>query len=98
MGMGMMNPMMPNMMNGIPMMPNMMNGIPMMPNIMAKITCEMQKDGMICKIIPIDGASMEIIAGRCDIINKMISMGIPMIMMCGGMPIIMATGQIGIAK
>lgn len=84
MGMPMMSmPMMPNMM-GMGMMPGMM-GMPMM----CKMSCEMTKDGMTCKVMPPEGMSMDMLKERCEAMAKMMSAGMPMMMMCGGMPMMM---------
>ncbi|WP_437852968.1 hypothetical protein [Sorangium sp. So ce363] len=88
--MGMSMPMMPGMM-GMPMMgmmPGMMGmGMPMM----CKMSCEMTKDGMICKMMPPEGVSMDVLKERCEAMTKMMSAGMPMMMMCGGMPMMMCT-------
>jgi hypothetical protein len=84
--------MMPGMM-GMGMMPGMMMpgmmgmGMPMM----CKVTCEMGKDGMTCKMMPAEGMSMEAMKERCDAMMRMMGSGMPMMMMCGGMPMMMGT-------
>ncbi|CAN97361.1 MULTISPECIES: hypothetical protein [Sorangium] len=90
--MGMSMPMMPGMMGmGMPMMgmmPGMMGmGMPMM----CKMSCEMTKDGMVCKMMPPEGMSMDVLKERCEAMTKMMSAGMPMMMMCGGMPMMMCT-------
>ena len=97
--------MMPGMM-GMPMMPGMMGmmpgmmgmGMPMMPGMMGmgmpmtcKMSCEMTKDGMVCKMMPPEGMSMDMLKERCEAMTKMMSSGMPMMMMCGGMPMMMCT-------
>jgi len=79
MGMGMM-PMMG-------MMPGMM-GMGMMP-MMCRMTYEMTKDGMTCKLTPADGISMDMMKERGEAMARMMSAGMPMMMMCGGMPMMM---------
>lgn len=102
-----MSPMMstPDMAAGASMMPGMMGmGMPMMPMMgmmpgmmgmsmpmMCKMSCEMTKDGMICKLMPPEGMSMDMLKERCEAMTKMMSAGMPMMMMCGGMPMIMCT-------
>jgi hypothetical protein len=82
MGMPMMNGMgMPNM--GMAMMPMMMPG--MMP-MMCKMSCEMTKDGMVMKMMPTDASMMPRMKERCEAMQSMMAMGAPMMMMCGGMP------------
>jgi hypothetical protein len=98
MGMPMMNggmgmPMMPqSMMMPMMMMPGMMNGMmggtqPMM----CKMTCEMGKDGMVCKMMPMDSAQMEMMKERCNAMQSMLAMGTPCMMMCGGVPMMMCS-------
>ena len=41
----------------------------------------MAKDGMVCKMMPMDGMSMDAMKDCCDAMNGMMSMGMPM-MMC----------------
>ena len=86
MGMGMM-PMMNGMMPGMGMMmPMMMSG--MMP-MMCKMSCEMTKDGMVMKMMPTDASMMPRMKERCEAMQSMMAMGAPMMMMCGGMPMMM---------
>jgi hypothetical protein len=101
--MGMMpNMMMPNMMpqmQAMGMMPGMMmNGaMPMgmmmaQPAIMTRMACEMTKDGMVCKISAMDTASHELLQQRCEWMIRMMAMGAPTMMFCGGMPMIVSMG------
>jgi hypothetical protein len=48
------------------------------------MTMEMGKDGMVCKMMPMEGTNMEMLRERCDSMMKMMAMGVPMTMMCGG--------------
>jgi hypothetical protein len=43
-------------------------------------------------MMPMDAQGMEMMTMRCDMMNKMMSMGMPMMMMCGGMPMMMMQG------
>ena len=86
-GMNMMPGMMPMpMMMGGMMMPMMMSG--MMP-MMCKMSCEMTKDGMVMKMMPTDASMMSRMKERCEAMSSMMAMGAPMMMMCGGMPMMM---------
>ncbi len=80
---GMMGSMMPGMMPMMPgmMMPNMMG---MMPVVMCRATLEMGKDGMTCKVAPMEGTTLEMMRERCEAMTKMMAMGMPMTMTCGG--------------
>ncbi len=86
--MGMMPMMMPNgmmmMPNGMMMMP-MMGMAPMMgAPLLCKMTMEMGKDGVTCKMTPLEGAGMDAMRERCESMMKMMAMGMPVMMSCGG--------------
>jgi hypothetical protein len=53
------------------------------------MTCEMTKDGMVCKMMPMDAGQMGMMQERCNAMNAMMGMGTPMMMMCGGMPMML---------
>ncbi|MDI1442795.1 hypothetical protein QHF85_02075 [Polyangium sp. 6x1] len=76
-----------NMMPMMGMMPSMM-GMGMMP-MMCRMTYEMTKDGITCKLTPGEGTSMDMMKERCEAMARMMSAGMPMMMMCGGMPMMM---------
>jgi hypothetical protein len=78
-----MNPMMGM---GMPMMMPMMGG---MPPMMVKMTMEMSKDGMICKMTPMDPAQMEMMKEKMAMMQSCMEQHMPMLMMCGGMPMMM---------
>jgi hypothetical protein len=61
------------------MMPGM--GMPMMVPMMSM---EMSKDGLICKVMPMEGANMDMLRERSESMIKMMATGAPMMMMCGG--------------
>jgi len=77
-------------MPGMPMMGGMMMPMMAMP-MMCRMTVEMTQDGMVCKMMPMDASAMEMLAERCNAMNAMMSMGMPCMMSCGGMPLMMAT-------
>jgi len=94
MGMGMpMNPMMGMnpMSMGMPMMMPMM--MRQMAPMMVQMTCEMGKDGMMCRMMPMDAGQMEMMKDCCDAMNSMMAMGMPMMMMCNGMPMMMCMAR-----
>jgi hypothetical protein len=66
------------------MMPMPMMAMPMM----CRMTVEMTKDGMVCRMTPMDQAGMEAMADRCNAMTAMMAMGMPCMMACGGMPMI----------
>jgi hypothetical protein len=45
---------------------------------------EMGKDGMTCKMMPMDAAGMEALRERFDSMMKMMSTGMPVMFACGG--------------
>jgi len=58
---------------------------------MARMTCELGKDGMVCKMMPMEGVSMDMMRECCDAMNAMMAMGMPCMMSCGGIPMMMGT-------
>jgi hypothetical protein len=77
-------------MPGMPMMGGMMMPMMAMP-MMCRMIVEMTQDGMVCKMMPMDASAMEMLAERCNAMNAMMTMGMPCMMSCGGMPLMMAT-------
>jgi hypothetical protein len=53
--------------------------------MMARMKCEMGKQGMVCTMMPMEGMDMEMMTERCNAMNAMMAMGMPMMMSCGGM-------------
>lgn len=89
MTMGMpMNPMM-GMSMGMPMMMPMM--MRQMAPMMVRMTCEMGKDGMVCRLMPMEGHDMAMVKECCDAMNAMMTMGAPVTMMVNGMPMLIGT-------
>jgi hypothetical protein len=100
--MPMMSGMMPGMMPQMPMggmmpmmggmMPNMMSSMPMggmMPGMMCRMSCEMAADGsMTCNMMPMEGMSDDMFRMCCENMMRMMEMGMPCMMMCGGMMLI----------
>ncbi|WP_200901958.1 hypothetical protein [Microvirga vignae] len=87
--MPMMSSMMPNMMSPMQMggMMPMMGG--MMPGMMCRMSCEMAADGsMTCNMTPMEGMSADMFRMCCENMMRMMEMGMPCMMMCGGMMLI----------
>ena len=57
-------------------------GMPMMP----KMTCEMTAKGMTCMMMPTGMMSLDMLKMCCDTMNRMMSCGMPMTLMCGNTP------------
>jgi hypothetical protein len=53
----------------------------------------MGKDGMVCKLMPMDAAQMDMMRERCAAMTSMMGMGMPVMMMCGGMPMMMGSSM-----
>jgi len=53
----------------------------------------MTKDGMVCKMMPMDDQSMDMMRQACEAMSSMMAMGAPTMMMCNGMPMMMGTAK-----
>jgi len=49
----------------------------------------MTKDGMVVKMTPMEGSGMGMMTERCNAMNAMMAMGMPCMMSCNGMPMMM---------
>jgi hypothetical protein len=93
MQMGGMMPMMSGMMPG--MMPQMQMG-GMMPGMMCRMSCEMAADGsMTCTMMPMEGMSADMFKMCCENMMRMMEMGMPCMMMCGGMMLVGMSSAMG---
>jgi hypothetical protein len=98
---GMMSPMqmggMMPMMGG--MMPNMMPQMQMggmMPGMMCRMSCDMAADGsMTCTMMPMEGMSADMFKMCCENMMRMMEMGMPCMMMCGGMMLVGMSSAMG---
>jgi hypothetical protein len=70
-------------------MPMMMPMMPMM--MMGKMKCTMTDKGMTCEMTPMEGVSMDMFMECCKRMMAMMGMGMPMMMTCGGMPMMVCT-------
>ncbi|QRM35815.1 hypothetical protein JO965_44255 (plasmid) [Microvirga sp. VF16] len=81
-----MMPMMGGMMPG--MMPQMQMG-GMMPGMMCRMSCDMAADGsMTCTMMPVEGMPADMFKMCCENMMRMMEMGMPCMMMCGGMMLV----------
>ncbi|MCS6913916.1 MAG: hypothetical protein RMK29_07325 [Myxococcales bacterium] len=55
------------------------------------MSMDMGKDGILCRLMPTEGGSMDLLRDRCETMMKMMSMGMPVMMMCGNMPMMLCT-------
>ena len=53
------------------------------------MSMEMGKDGMVCKMMPMDPSQMDMMRERMKTMESMMGQGMPCMMMCGGMPMMM---------
>jgi hypothetical protein len=89
----MMNPMSmsPMPMMGGTMMPALMMQMAMMMPMACRISCEMNKDSMTIRMTPMDAAQLDALRERCNALNAMMGMGMPALVTCGGMPLVMGS-------
>ncbi|WP_246777107.1 hypothetical protein [Microvirga sp. VF16] len=96
--MGGMMPMMGGMMPQMPMpgmMPNMMSPM-QMGGMMCRMSCDMAADGsMTCTMMPMEGMSADMFKMCCENMMRMMEMGMPCMMMCGGMMLIGMSSAMG---
>ncbi|WP_223754373.1 hypothetical protein [Myxococcus sp. RHSTA-1-4] len=64
-----------------------------MAPMMVRMTCEMGRDGMVCKMMPMEGQDMAMVKECCDAMNAMMTMGAPVMMMVNGMPMMVGTSR-----
>ena len=72
------------------MMPQMMMGVmPMMasaggaPPLLCRMTVEMGKDSLTCKITPMEGAGLDLLRERAEAMMRALAVGVPVTMMSG---------------
>jgi hypothetical protein len=53
--------------------------------MVCRMTCEMTKDGIMCKMMPMDASHMDMMRDRMNAMMSMMMMGMPCTMTCGGM-------------
>jgi hypothetical protein len=63
-----------------------------MSTMMCRMSCEMGKDGMLCKLMPMDAGQMDMLKNCCEAMTSMLTMGAPCVMMCNGMPMLCGVG------
>ncbi|MGN6104745.1 MAG: hypothetical protein ACTHU0_06565 [Kofleriaceae bacterium] len=65
-------------------------GMSMVP-LTCKMTSEMTKDGMICKMMPTDMSQMDMMKDRMNMMMSMMQSGMPCMLACGGMPMMVCS-------
>jgi hypothetical protein len=88
--------MMPGMMMPMP-MPGMNMGMgmgmPMPPMPMMRMSMELAKDGMVCRLTPMDGTSMDSFRERAEALMRMVTAGMPVVLSCGPMAMMAVPSQ-----
>jgi hypothetical protein len=62
-----------------------------MPAMKCMMDCSLQGDMMLCKMMPMQGMSLDMLKNCCMLMNKMMDCGMPMMMSCNGMPMMCCT-------
>jgi hypothetical protein len=53
------------------------------------MSCEMTKDGMQMKLSPMEPSQLEAMKGRMEMMSSMMQAGMPCMITCNGMPMMM---------
>lgn len=72
-------------------MPMMMPMMAMMPSMMCSMHMEMKGDAMQCKLMPAQGMNQDVFEASCKLMEKMMQMGMPMMITCNGTPVMCCT-------
>ena len=72
-------------------MPMMMPMMSMMPSAMCSMQFDIKPDRMTCQLSPAQSMSPELFDASCKLMDKMMQMGMPMMMMCNGAPVMCCT-------
>lgn len=62
-----------------------------MPAMKCMMERSLQGDMMLCRMMPTQGMSMDMLNNCCQLMNKMMDCGMPMMMSCNGMPMMCCT-------
>ena len=72
-------------------MPMMMPMMAMMPSMMCTVHFEMKGDAMVCQLVPGQGMNKDVFDASCKLMEKMMQMGMPMMITCNGSPVMCCT-------
>jgi len=72
-------------------MPMMMPMMPMVPSTICTVRIDMQGDKMVCQMMPGQGMDAGVFDACCQLMDKMMQLGLPMTMMCNGSPVMFCT-------
>ncbi len=71
--------------------PMMTPVMPTMPSMMCRVQVEMKKDSMVCQLSPAQGMNGEMFMATCKLMEKMMQLGMPMMISCNGSPVMCCT-------
>jgi hypothetical protein len=72
-------------------MPMMMPMMSMMPSVMCSAHLELKPDVMTCQLVPSQGMNAEVFDASCKLMEKMMQLGMPMMITCNGSPVLCCT-------
>lgn len=81
---------------GMDMMKDAMGKMPQIPSmmpVMAKMVCEMTPEGMVIRLTPSMGSTVQTMSKSLERMNTMMAMGIPLVMMGMGMPMVVCRNK-----
>jgi hypothetical protein len=73
------------------MMPMMMPMMSVMPSMMCSMKFDMKPDMMVCDLAPAKGMNMDAFNACCKLMDKMMQLGMPMMITCNGSPVMCCT-------
>ena len=74
-----------------PSMPMMAPMTGVMPSMMCELQCEIKPDMMRCELVPGRAMNADVFASCCKLMEKMMNLGMPMMMSCNGSPVLCCT-------
>ena len=72
-------------------MPMMMPMMSMMPSMMCRVHFELKGDAMVCQLVPSQGMNTDVFNACCKLMEKMMHLGMPMMITCNGSPVMCCT-------
>lgn len=72
-------------------MPMMMPMMSVMPSMMCAMAFDVKPDMMICQLTPAQGMNMDVFNACCKLMEKMMQLGMPMMITCNGSPVMCCT-------
>ncbi len=73
------------------MTPAMMPMMAVMPSMMCSVKFDMKPDMMVCEMAPVQGMSTDVFNACCKLMEKMMQLGMPMMITCNGSPVMCCT-------